>query len=61
MADLIARDGEALIGDPEKLACPHCGAAPTLKEVITPKKGWVLRFWTPPFGCCRQGRRGGDG
>lgn len=57
MADLL-KDGGAIIGKPETMVCPACGAEPRLFEVVTPKKGWVLQFWIPPFGCCKLNRRG---
>lgn len=58
MGELIAKQGGGVFGDPEKLRCPHCGGDAKLTEVVTPRKGWVLQFWSPPFGCCPKTQRG---
>lgn len=57
LAELLAKNGGAVIGDPEKLRCPHCGGDARLIEVTTPRLGWVLQFWAPPFTCCARARQ----
>ncbi|EYB69084.1 hypothetical protein DEIPH_ctg011orf0052 [Deinococcus phoenicis] len=46
-----------MIGNPEKLRCPHCGGEAKLIEAVTPRKGYVLQIWTPPFTCCAKARQ----
>lgn len=51
--------GNGVIGDPERLSCPHCGHEARAFEVTTPRLGLTLTLWLPPFGCCpRAPKRG---
>lgn len=51
MRDLIAKEGGAMLGNPEA-KCPHCGKEARAYEVTTPRLGWMLIFWIPPVKCC---------
>ncbi len=56
MKDLIAKDGSAVLGNPDP--CVHCGAEAKPYEVVTPRLGWTLMFWIPPVNCCVKNRKG---
>lgn len=55
MADLLAKDGAAVLGS--AAPCPHCGAAAREYPVTTPRLGWKLTFWIPPTRCCAKSRQ----
>lgn len=55
LGELLAKNGVAVFGRPDAL-CPHCGAAPRMLEIVTPRRGHVLQFWIP---CTCRSRQGG--